>query len=55
MTATVISLLAVTISFAGLLLWVFWPGHRDRFEAHGTIPFADDDAQPDADQQEAGR
>ncbi|MDH3643670.1 MAG: cbb3-type cytochrome c oxidase subunit 3 [Gammaproteobacteria bacterium] len=47
MTATIISLLAVTLAFGGLLIWVFWPGNRQRFEDYGRIPFgekADDDA-----------
>jgi len=43
MTATIISLLAVTFAFGGLLVWVFWPSRRQRLEAHGEIPFADEE------------
>jgi cbb3-type cytochrome oxidase subunit 3 len=43
MTATMVSLLAVTFAFAGLLVWVFWPSRRERLEAHGNIPFAEPD------------
>jgi len=47
MTATIVSLLAVTVAFAGLLVWVFWPSRRERLEAHGNIPFAEPFAEPD--------
>ncbi len=42
MTATIISLLAVTVAFGGLLVWVYRPSQRQRLESHGEIPFADD-------------
>lgn len=41
MTANIISLLAVTLAFGGLLAWVFWPGNRQRLEDYGKIPFVD--------------
>ena len=41
MTANIISLLAVTLAFGGLLAWVFWPSNRQRFEDYGRIPFAE--------------
>jgi len=47
MTPTIVSLLAVTLGFAALVLWVYWPSNRSRFEAHGRIPF-DDDAEQTA-------
>ncbi len=43
MTATIISLLAVTLAFSGLLLWVFWPSRRQHLEDQGRIPFADEE------------
>ena len=42
MTATIISLLAVTISFTGLVVWVFWPSHKENLESHGGIVFDDE-------------
>ena len=38
MTATIFSLLAVTIGFTALVCWVYWPSRRDRLESHGSIP-----------------
>ena len=29
--------------FAAIVAWVFWPGRKDRLEAHGLIPLEDDD------------
>lgn len=43
MTATMISLLAVTLAFSGLVLWVFWPSRRQQLEDQGRIPFADEE------------
>jgi len=42
MSATEFSLLAVTISFTSLVLWVYWPGRRERLESYGAIPLDDD-------------
>lgn len=38
MTGSEIALLVVTIGFAGLLLWVYWPSNRSRLESYGAIP-----------------
>jgi cbb3-type cytochrome oxidase subunit 3 len=38
MTATEFSLLAVTISFTGMVLWVYWPSRRAQMESYGSIP-----------------
>ena len=42
MNATIFSLLAVTISFAGLVLWVYWPSHKEKLEEQGRIVLDDD-------------
>ncbi len=39
-----ISLLAVTIAFTGLVIWVYWPSHRQRLESFGSMPLDDDDS-----------
>jgi cbb3-type cytochrome oxidase subunit 3 len=44
MNATIISLLAVTFSFAGLVLWVYWPSRKKELESLGRIPLDDDAA-----------
>jgi cbb3-type cytochrome oxidase subunit 3 len=41
MTATLISLLAVTFGFVGLVLWVYWPSHKQELESLGQIPLDD--------------
>ena len=41
MTPTLFSLIAVTFGFLVLVIWAFWPGNRDRLEAHGRIPLED--------------
>ena len=38
MTATLISLIAVTVGFAALVAWVYWPSRKSRLEALGEIP-----------------
>ena len=38
MSATLFSLLAVTVGFTALVAWVFWPSRRKRFESLGRIP-----------------
>ena len=38
MTATLFSLIAVTVGFAALIAWVYWPSRKDRLEALGEIP-----------------
>jgi cbb3-type cytochrome oxidase subunit 3 len=43
MTPTEFSLLAVTVSFTALILWVYWPGRRERLESYGAIPLEQDD------------
>ena len=42
MTAFEFSLIAVTVSFSGLVLWVYWPSRRNEMEAHASIPLDDD-------------
>ena len=42
MSATIFSLLVVTVAFCALVLWVFWPSRRQQIETHGQIPFIDD-------------
>jgi cbb3-type cytochrome oxidase subunit 3 len=55
MTATIISLLSVTLAFAGLLVWVFWPGQKQRLETFGEIPFLDDGHDDDPAAEESNR
>jgi cbb3-type cytochrome oxidase subunit 3 len=45
MTAIEFSLLAVTVSFTGLVAWVYWPSRRTELESYGAIPL-DDEASP---------
>lgn len=40
--AALFSLISVTVGFAALILWVYWPSRRERLEALGDIPFDDD-------------
>jgi cytochrome c oxidase cbb3-type subunit 4 len=37
------ALLALTLIFVGILLWVGRPGARDRYSAQADIPFRHDD------------
>ena len=39
-----ISLLAVTIAFTGLVIWVYWPSHRQRLESFGSMALDDNDS-----------
>ena len=39
--ATLISLLAVTFGFVALVVWVYRPSSKERFESFGEIPFDD--------------
>lgn len=43
MSASEFSLIAVAIAFAGLVIWVYWPSHRQRLESFGSMPLDDDD------------
>jgi cbb3-type cytochrome oxidase subunit 3 len=43
MTATLFSLVAVTLGFIALIAWVYWPSRRSKLESLGQIPF---DAEP---------
>ena len=38
MTATLFSLIAVTLGFTLLVVWVYWPSRRAELEALGQIP-----------------
>ncbi len=40
--ASIFSLIAVTIGFTVLVLWVYWPSRRERLESLGEIPFDND-------------
>ncbi len=42
MTAAEFSLIAVTLGFIALVLWVYWPSRRQRLESLGHIPLDDD-------------
>lgn len=42
MNPGILSLLAVTIGFTTLVLWVFWPSHKALLERHARIPLADE-------------
>ena len=42
MTAAEFSLLAVTLGFVALLLWVYSPRRRGRMESYGAMPLEDD-------------
>ncbi len=43
MNAGLFSLLAVTIGFIALLIWVFRPGSRKKMDANARIPFDDEE------------
>jgi cbb3-type cytochrome oxidase subunit 3 len=43
MTATLFSLIAVTIGFTTLVIWVYWPSRRQRLESLGQIPLENGD------------
>jgi cbb3-type cytochrome oxidase subunit 3 len=32
------SLITVVVAFTALVVWVYWPGNKARFEARGRIP-----------------
>lgn len=36
-------LIALVIVFAGIVLWVFWPGRRRKYRAHAEIPLKDEE------------
>ncbi len=42
MTATLFSLIAVTLGFAALVAWVYWPSRKSKLEALGEIPLDSD-------------
>jgi len=48
MSTPIIGLIIVTLSFAVLFAWVFWPSNRERFESHGKLILDSDDAEPAA-------
>lgn len=45
MIAGIVSLLAVTIAFTGLVIWLCLPSSA-RLEEHGAIPLNDDEYAP---------
>ena len=42
MTATLFSLIAVTLGFSLLVAWVYWPSRKSKLEALGEIPLDSD-------------
>jgi cbb3-type cytochrome oxidase subunit 3 len=42
MSAAEISLLAVTVAFVSLVVWVYWPTRRQRLEEHASMPLEDE-------------
>ena len=46
MSAGIVSLLAVTIAFVALLVYVFRPGSRDDMDAKARLPFDDESDAP---------
>jgi len=42
MTAAEFSLLAVSVSFIGLVLWVYWPSRRAQLNSYGAMPLEDE-------------
>lgn len=46
MTGTLISLLAVTFGFLGLVFWVYWPSRKKELESLGRIPLDDPEQAP---------
>ncbi len=44
MNATIFSLLAVTLGFALLVAWVYWPSRRQKLEELGRIPLDGEEA-----------
>jgi cbb3-type cytochrome oxidase subunit 3 len=42
MSTTLFSLIAVTVGFAALIAWVYWPSRKSRLEALGRIPLDSD-------------
>ena len=49
MTGAEFSLLAVTVSFAGLVWWVYAPRRRPRLESYAVIPLNDDEQDREVD------
>lgn len=43
MSATEFSLLAVTLGFLALLVWVYSPSRKNRLESYGGMPLDDHD------------
>ena len=42
MSATLFSLIAVTLGFTLLVAWVYWPSRKNRLEQLGEIPLETD-------------
>ncbi len=51
MTGAEFSLLSLVAAFTGLVLWVYWPGRRDRLESYGAMPLEDQAETPRAGRQ----
>jgi cbb3-type cytochrome oxidase subunit 3 len=41
MTAIEFSLLALTVSFTGMVVWVYWPSRRAQMESYASMPLED--------------
>lgn len=51
MTAIEFSLLALTVSFTGMVVWVYWPSRRDLMESYASMPL-DDVGDPDTPKED---
>jgi cbb3-type cytochrome oxidase subunit 3 len=43
MTAIEFSLVSLTVSFIGMVVWVYWPSRRELMESYASMPLDDDD------------
>jgi cbb3-type cytochrome oxidase subunit 3 len=41
-TVGIIGLLFFFFLFVGILIWLFWPGAKEKFKEHGNIPLRND-------------
>jgi len=51
MSPALVSLLAVTIGFTVMVVWVYWPSRRTRMERYARIPLADEPEVPVAQEK----
>lgn len=55
MTAAEFSLLAVSVSFVTLVVWVYWPSRRKRLESYGEMPLDKKQSPPGAGNRKEDR